>query len=335
MRFANSGYLILLLLVPLLAVFYVFVFRQKKKLMSIFGNPKLLEKLTDHEGIKRQKLKSFLLVLSALFLILALGGPQIGTKMTEVKRRGVDVMIAVDCSKSMVAEDMEPNRMEKAKRELLSLIEKLKGDRVGIIAFSGQAFLQCPLTLDYNAAKMFLGIIDTNLIPQPGTAVGSAVRLAIKSFSRKERKHKVLVILTDGEDHKSDPLGAAEEAKKEGVRIYTIGFGSPQGELIPLKDDKGNLTGYKKDKSGETVLSKLDEMLLQKIALNTGGKYYRSTGGEIELDRIYEEIAGMEKKELQSRLLSLYEDRFQYFIFIGIILLIIEFILPETIRSQL
>lgn len=334
MRFSNPGFLILLLLIPLLIAFYVFVFRQKKRMMSVFGSPKLLEKLFDPESTKRQKLKSLLLVLAGFFIILALCGPQIGTKMSEVKRHGVDILIAIDCSKSMLAEDMEPNRLEKAKRELTALIDRTQGDRVGIIAFAGQAFLQCPLTLDYNAAKMFLGIIDTNLIPQPGTAIGQAIRLAVKSFSQKERKYKVLVLLTDGEDHESNPLDAVDDAKKEGVRIYTVGFGNPQGELIPLKDEKGNLSGYQKDRKGETVLSKLDEMLLQKIALQTGGKYYHSTGGEIELDRIYEDISGMDKKELQSRLLSLYEDRFQYFVFIGILLLIAEFLIPETSRNR-
>ena len=329
MRFAYPGYLFLLFFVLFLAGFYIFVFRQKMKLLSIFGDLKLVEKLLNPEEIKQQKVKSFLLVLAFLFLVLGLSGPQFGAKMTEIKRHGVDVIIAIDCSASMLAEDMKPNRIEKAQRELVALIDRLESDRVGIIAFAGTAFLQCPLTLDYNAAKMFLNIIDTNLIPQPGTAIGSAIRLAIKSFPRMERKYKVLVLLTDGEDHKSDPLGAVNEAKKEGIRIFTIGFANPDGDLIPLRDAQGNLVDYKKDKQGQTVLSKMDAMLLQKIALETGGKYYHSTGGEIELDRIHEEISGMEKKELGSRLLSLYEDRFQYFIFIAIILLIVEFLLPE------
>lgn len=332
MRFRYLGYLVFLVLVPLLAGFYIFIFKQKKKLLSIFGELNLIQKLLNPNGIKKQKIKSCLLVVALFFLILGLSGPQIGSKMVEVKRRGIDIIIAIDCSSSMLAEDIKPNRLERAKYELSSLIDKLKADRVGIIAFAGTAFLQSPLTLDYNAAKMLLDIIDTNLIPHPGTAIGSAIRLAIKSFSQKEKKHKVLIILTDGEDHNSDPLSATDEAKKQGIKIYTIGFGSPDGEVIPIRDEAGNLVGYKKDKKGETVLSKLDEMLLQKIALQTGGRYYRSAAGEIELDRIYEDISGMEKKILQSKFQSLYEDRFQYFIFCGIILLIIEFVLPEITK---
>jgi Ca-activated chloride channel homolog len=330
MRFSNPIFLFLLILVPLMAGFYVYAFRQKRKLTDIFGNSELLGRITTPGVLKRQRLKAVLAVLALFFILLALAGPQLGTRMTEVKRRGVDVIIAIDCSRSMLAEDMKPDRMEKAKRELVSVIDKLNGDRVGIIAFAGQAFLQCPLTLDYSAAKMFLGIIDTNLIPQPGTAIGSAIRLAVKCFSQRERKYKVLILLTDGEDHDSDPEGAADEAKKEGIRIFTIGFGSPEGEIIPVKDENGNLSGYIKDKNNETVMSKLDETLLQKIALVTGGKYYLSTGGELEIDRIYDEISSMEKKELQSRLLNLYEDRFQYFLLLAIILLAAEFILTES-----
>lgn len=334
MKFSNSGYLILLVFVPVIAVFLINVFRHKKKLLSDFGVNSAMERLFDAGGVGKQKTKALLAVTALFFLVLALSGPQIGSKIVEVKRRGVDIIIAIDCSKSMLAEDIKPNRLERAKYELNSLIDKLQGDRVGIIAFAGTAFLQCPLTLDYNAAKMFMDVIDTDLIPQPGTAIGSSVKLAIESFARRERKYKALVLLTDGEDHKSNPLDAADEAKKEGVRIYTIGFGSPEGELIPERDSGGNVAGYKKNKNGEAVLSKLDELLLQKMALVTGGKYYRSTSGEIELDRIYEEISSMDKKMLQSRFQSLYEDRYQYFAFIALLLLIAEFVLPEVFRKN-
>jgi len=329
MRFNYSGYLVLLIFVPGLVLFYIYIFKQKKRLLSKFGDFVLVQKLINPDGLRRQKIKTLLLVASLFFIVIGLSGPQIGTRMIEIKRRGIDIIIAIDCSASMLAEDIKPNRMERAKYELSSFIDRLHGDRIGIIAFAGTAFLQCPLTLDYGAAKMFLNIIDTNLIPQPGTSIGSAIKLAMKSFEHKERKYKALIILTDGEDHDKNTPDIVDEAVKEGIRIYTIGFGNPEGELIPIRDNQGNLIGYKKDKKGEPVLSKLDEMLLQKIALVTGGKYYRSTSGEIELERIYDDISGMEKKLLQSKYQSLYEDRFQYFIFIAIILLIIEFILTE------
>jgi Ca-activated chloride channel family protein len=288
-----------------------------------------MEKLTASVNLQRRRLKMFLVVTSTIFLIVTLAGPQIGTKMVQVHRRGLDIIIAIDTSLSMQAQDIKPNRLKKAKMELTDFIDKLNGDRIGIIAFAGKAFLECPLTLDYNAAKMFLGMINKNTIPFSGTSIGDAIRLAIKSFSRKERKHKVLILLTDGEDHRSRPLDAATEAKKEGIRIYTIGIGTPDGEPIPIYDKNGNISDYKKDKKGATVMSKLDEMTLQNISLYTDGKYYHASASGIEVDRIYKDISGMEKKELKSRLYSQYEDRFQYFLLIAIVLLLWEMFLPD------
>ena len=188
--------------------------------------------------------------------------------------------------------------------------------------------------LNNTITKMFLNLIDSNLIPYPGTAIGKAIELAIKSFSQKERKYKVLILLSDGEDHNSNPLDAADEAKKEGIIIYTIGIGTPEGDVIPAKDENDNVVGYKKDKSQQTVMSKLDETTLQKIALVTGGKYYRSTSGELEIDRIYEEISSMEKKELKSLSFSQYEHRFKYFLLVAFLLLVTEFVLSERKRYE-
>ncbi|MCK5534764.1 VWA domain-containing protein [bacterium] len=328
MRFASPYSLYLLLIIPVLVFFYVFTFRQKKKALALFGNLKLVKNLTASVSKPRQIIKTILVVTGFFFLILALTGPQIGTKLVQVKRKGLDIIIAIDTSLSMTAEDIKPNRLAKAKMELESLIDQMEGDRIGIIAFAGNAFVQCPLTLDYRAAKMFLNLINTDLIPQPGTSIGEAIRLAIKSFSQKERKYKVLILLTDGEDYHSLPLKAGDQAKKEGIKIYTIGFGSPKGELIPLYDEKGDIISYKKDKKGAAVMSKLDEMTLGKIALNTGGKYYRATAGELEVEQLYKEISRLEKKELQSKFFSQYEDRFQYFLAICLILLFFELILP-------
>jgi Ca-activated chloride channel family protein len=246
-----------------------------------------------------------------------------------MKREGVDIVIALDCSHSMLAQDFKPSRLEKAKQEMNGLISRMRGDRVGLVAFAGVAFIQCPLTLDYSAAGMFLDIMDENLIPRPGTAVGDAIRTSIAAFNQKERKYKVLILLTDGEDHGSDPLKAAEEAAAEGIRIYTIGIGSVQGEPVPVKNKRGMVTGYKKDREGSVVVSKLDQTTLQKIALTTGGKYYHATSGEMELEKIYSEISKMEKKELEGKLMTQYEDRYQIFIFLAIVCLTIEFLLSE------
>jgi Ca-activated chloride channel family protein len=330
MRLADIDYLYaLIILIPVLLAFYWVVFRMKRKALRRFGNLELMKKLALSFSPRKQRWKVVLMLLAVFFLMFSLARPQLGTRMTLMKREGVDIVVAMDCSLSMLAEDFKPSRLEKAKQEVNGLISRLQGDRVGLVAFAGVAFIQCPLTLDYSAAQMFLDIMDVNLIPKPGTAIGEAIRTSIKAFNQKERKYKVLVLLTDGEDHDSDPLGAAEEAATEGIRIYTIGIGSVQGEPIPLKDVRGGVEGYKKDQEGTVVVSKLDETTLQKIALTTGGKYYHATSGEMELDKIYDEISKMEKKELEGKLMTQYEDRYQFFLLLAIVLLVIEFVLPE------
>ncbi len=334
MRIAQIDYIyVLLILLPLLLAFYWLVFRMKRRAMERFGNLTLMQKLALSFSPRKQKWKVALLLLGIFFLLFSLARPQLGTRLTLMKREGVDIVIAMDCSHSMMAEDFLPSRLEKAKQEVNGLISRMRGDRVGLVAFAGVAFIQCPLTLDYSAAGMFLDIMDVNLIPQPGTAIGDAIRTSIGAFNQKERKYKVLILLTDGEDHDSDPLGAAEETAAEGIKIYTIGIGSTQGEPIPLRNKRGEVTGYKKDKEDNVVVSKLDEMTLQKIALTTGGKYYHATSGEMELDKIYGDISKMERKELEGKLLTQYEDRYQYFLFVSILLLVVEFLLSER-RSK-
>jgi Ca-activated chloride channel family protein len=322
-------YLYLLWLIPILIAFYVMVFRWKKAALQRFGNLELIKKLTQSISRQRQVGKISLLLLAILFMILALAKPQIGTKLEEVKREGVDILIAIDVSLSMQAEDIKPNRLEKAKHMVSNLIDLLQGDRVGLIAFAGVPFVQCPLTLDYGAAKMFLEIMDTNLIPQPGTAIGAAIMKAMETFDQRERKHKVLILITDGEDHEGEPLKAAELAEKDGVVIHTVGIGSVQGVPIPLYNESGRNVGFKKDRDDQVVTSKLDEITLEKIALQTGGKYYRATGSESELRKLYDEISKMEKKELASLKFSQYEDRFQYLLIIALVLLVAEVFVSE------
>ncbi len=330
MRVAQIDFIyVLAVLIPLLLVFFWLIFRMKKRAMQRFGNLSLLQKLSLSFSPRKQRWKVALFVLAVFFLLFSLARPQLGTKLTLMKREGVDIVIAMDCSLSMLAEDFKPNRLEKAKQEVNGLIARMQGDRVGLVAFAGVAFVQCPLTIDYSAAQMFLDIMDVNLIPQAGTAVGDAIRTSIKAFNQKERKYKVLILLTDGEDHDSDPLKAAEEAAQEGIRIYTIGIGSSQGEPIPIRNERGEVTGFKKDREGNVVVSKLDETTLQKIALTTGGKYYHASSGEMELDKIYDDISKMEKKELEGKLMVQYEDRYQYFLFISIVLLVVEFMISE------
>ncbi|NIR47830.1 VWA domain-containing protein [candidate division KSB1 bacterium] len=334
LRFAQDGFFYFLLLVPVLILFYYFIFKWKTRALQRFGNLDLINKLSESTSRSRQIIKATLVVLGILFMILALARPQLGTELEEVKREGVDIFVALDVSMSMLAEDIKPNRLAKAKHEISSFIDLLRGDRIGLIAFAGEAFIQCPLTLDYGAAKTFLDIMDPKLIPEPGTNLRSAIELAMKSFETQERKYKVLVLITDGEDHGKDVLKVAEAADKEGLVIYTVGIGSPSGVPIPLYDDRGQKTGFKKDRRGEVILTKLDASTLEKIALTTNGMYYQSTTGETKLESIYEEVAKMEKKELASMKFSQYEDRFQWILIVSIIMLMLEPMISERRKMR-
>ncbi len=302
--------------------------------MKLFASSELVQKLSRSVSRKRQIWKVILILVVMFLLILSLARPQLGSNLSTFKREGQDIIVALDVSVSMLAEDIKPNRLEKAKHEISSLIDKLQGDRIGLIAFSGKAFVQCPLTLDYGAAKMFLDMMEPELIPVPGTALSEAINKAITSFVEKERKYKVLILITDGEGHIGEPVETAKAASKEGVVIYCVGIGSSQGVPIPLSDERGNRIGFKKDRNGEVVMTKLDELTLEKIALETAGKYFRASTGEVELEKIYNDLADMEKKELASQQFSQYEDRFQGLVGLAIFFLVLEVLIPERRRER-
>lgn len=329
LRFAHPEYFNLYWLIPLLGILLIWAFRYKRRLLQRLGDEELITRLTDSVSRRKQILKPVLVLLALSFLILALADPQIGTRLQEVKREGIDIFVAIDVSKSMLAEDVAPNRLERAKHEVDNFIDYLQGDRIGLIAFAGLAFVQCPLTLDYSAARLFLDEIDIGTVPQPGTAIAEAIKTARRSFVKQELKHKVLILITDGEDHEGQPTEEAEEAAKEGVVIYTIGIGSPQGAPIPEYDRYGNRIGYKKDRQGRIVTTKLDVETLQQIAYKTGGEFYIAGPGNKELSDILTEISRMEKKELASREFTQFEDRFQIFLFLGLIVLIVETLMSE------
>jgi Ca-activated chloride channel family protein len=326
---------LLIILVPVLIFAEYYSEKHRREFLNSLFSRENAEKLLTGYNIRLIELKKVMKTLGLLFLIFALAGPRFGAKMMTVKKQGVDVIIAVDVSRSMLAPDIQPSRLEKAKQELQLLIDKLSGNRIGIIAFAGKPFLQCPLTMDTAACKIFMDSLTTDLIPVPGTAIGDAIDLAVKNFVKEERKYKALILLTDGEDHETDPLSAAASAGKEGVRIYTIGFGTAQGDLIPEKDDAtGAVTGYRKDKKGNTVMTKLDEQTLQKIADSTDGKYYRATDGEIEVSRIAEDISGMETRQISSKKYERFEEKFYYFLFIGLVLILVETFLPDGMGAN-
>lgn len=334
MRFGSAEYLHLLWLIPLLAGFFTLVRHRRRVRLERFAGHELLGRLARTAGGERMVIRYALFLLALTFIILAAARPMWGTRVNEVARRGVDVIIAMDTSLSMDAEDIKPSRLRKAKLEMTGLVDRLRGDRVGLVAFAGSAFVQCPLTLDHSAAKMFLDIMDTGLIPRPGTALSLAISTSMEAFRSRERKYKVLVLLTDGEDHEGDPVAVARAAAEEGVVIHTVGIGSPSGEPIPMRDERGKITGYKKDRQGEVVTSRLDEETLRAIAHATGGLYVRATQGEVELDTLVAEISGMEKRELQSKLHAGLEERFQYPLALALLLLITWLAIPDLGRRR-
>jgi len=329
MRFENPYLLFFLILIPATAAVYFYAFLLRKKALDKFGQGSLLDKLST-ASVARKKAKAALTVLALFFVVIALARPQFGTKLVEIKRRGSDIVLAVDVSLSMLAEDVKPNRIERSKLLLSGLLQQLEGNKVGIVAFAGTAFWQCPLTLDITAANLFLQQMNTNLIPVQGTVIGDAIRLAVKGLSKTSEKSKSIVILTDGEDHKSDPLGAAEEAAKAKIKIFAVGIGSKNGEPIPVKDESAKFIGYKKDKNGNIVMSKMDIGVLEKIAEITGGQYFDASSAQTDIGGLVNAIRGLEKSKLSANLNRQYEEKYQYFLFLALLLLIIEYFIPET-----
>jgi Ca-activated chloride channel homolog len=334
MRFAEPTYFFLLIAVVLLGVYVFWAIGRKKKLLNLFGDLPLLLKNAPYISFARQRTKAVLVLVGLAFVCVALARLQFGTHLEKLKREGIDVIVAVDLSNSMLARDMKPNRLEKAKQELRSIIDRLQGDRIGLVAFAGEAFIQCPLTMDYAAARLLLSIMDQNTVSVQGTSLSSAIESARQAFAQQEKKHKVLVLLTDGEDHEGNAIEAAKEARQDGVRIYTVGIGNPVGDPIPVMDRQGNQVGFKKDRNGEVIVSKLDEVTLEKIALETGGKYYSATSGELELDKIFDEISSMEKKELEGTLVTRYDDRYQWPLLMAILLITAEFFISERKKPR-
>ncbi|MBI1804255.1 MAG: VWA domain-containing protein [Ignavibacteriae bacterium] len=327
-RFAHIEYLYALALLPVLVVLFLWVLRLRKRALQSFGNPSMLHRLMPMESGSKRTIKFLLLVSAIAFLTLGIANPQIGTKMEEVKRAGVDIMIALDVSNSMKAEDIKPNRLENAKQEISHMLDKLQSDRIGIIVFGGDSYLQLPLTADYSAAWLILSTVDVDVVPVPGTAIGSAIRLAMKSFVAGEQKHKVIILITDGENHEDDAIAAAKEAHEDGTIIHTIGMGSPDGAPIPIYQNNIQV-GYRKDADGNVVVTKLDEQSLLQIAEAGGGKFIRATNQQSELDAVLKEIESMEKKEFGAKVFTEYEDRFQYFLAAALLLIVAEFYISE------
>lgn len=328
-RFAHPEWLWLLLAVPLCAALLWWAERRRRTAAQAFVAGELIEIMADTHSALKIKWKRALWLVAMTLGVVGLAGPQVGTRLEEVKREGIDIFIGLDVSASMLCEDVRPSRLESAKHEILQFVNGLKGDRVGLVAFAGSAVIHCPLTTDYGAAKLLVKVMSPDLLPEPGTALADAIDAARRSFRREEGKSKVLVLVTDGEDHEEKAVEAAEDAAKEGIRIYTVGLGTPLGAPIPLYDSRGNRAGFRKDKNGEVILTRLNDVLLQRIAEAGGGQYLRGTQGGEELEAVWSDISSMEKKELGAKQFAAFEHRFQYLVLPALILLVIEFFLSE------
>ncbi len=332
-RFQNPDFLYLLLLLPVIVFLWILNFLRKKKALQRLGDPALISKLMPEFSWIRPALKFLFFIMAFSCVVIILARPQFGSKLEEVKKEGVEVIIALDVSNSMLAEDIQPNRLTRAKQALTRLIDNLDNDKIGLIVFAGDAYTQIPITTDYISAKMFLSAINPDMVPKQGTAIGSAINLGMRSFSPGEGISKAMIIITDGENHEDDPVSAASEASKAGIIIHTIGIGSSEGVPVPLTIN--GKKDYLKDEDGNTVISKLDEEILKKIAIATGGNYVRASNTNIGLDEIFGEIKKMKKQDLESKMYTEYNDQFQIFAVFALFFLLLEFIIMERKNRKL
>lgn len=324
----NTYFLYALTLIPVFIIIYWLYNRWRKKALVAYGDISIIQQLIPDVSNAKRMGKFILYMLAFALLIIGIVNPQVGTKLEEVKRKGADLMICLDVSNSMKAEDFQPNRLGKAKQAISKLVDKLEGDRIGIIVFGGVAYVQLPITTDYSAAKLFLESINTDMIPTQGTAIGAAIDLAIESFGKDEGKNKAIVIITDGENHEDDAIKAAENAAEKNIAIHTIGMGSADGAPIPVY--KNNVReSFRKDNEGNTVITKLDEQTLMEISGAGNGIYVRASNSDTGLNKVLDAISKLEKKQFESKMYSDYEDRFQWFVAAALMLLLIELFLTE------
>ena len=332
-RFAHIEYLYLLILIPVLALVFGIIFNQRKKALKRFGNLDVIGSLMPSLSFSRPVLKSVLVLMVLGSLIVGIARPQFGSKLREIKREGVEIIIALDVSNSMMAEDIQPNRLERAKQAIARMVDRLINDKIGLIVFAGDAYTQIPITTDYVSAKLFLNTISTDIVPKQGTAIGSAIELGMKSFTQQEETSKALIIITDGENHEGDAIESARAAIEKGIKVHTIGIGLPQGAPIPVHS--GGQKTYRQDNQGKTVISKLDETMLRSIAAAGEGVYIRSTDTRVGLDKLFDEINKVEKQEMESKIYSDYDERVQYIFGIGLFILLLDFIVLERKNRML
>ena len=326
--FASYRFLWLLLLVPLIPALYAVALAFRKRRIRRFGDPKMVALLMPHYSRAKGWVRIILFTLAFFFFVIGLSRPQIGAKLSERQTKGAEIMICLDVSNSMLAQDYTPCRLERAKLAISSLVDKLHDDRIGLIIFAGSSFVQLPVTTDYVSAKMFLSSIDAGSVPAQGTAIGDAIHTAMKSFSAQSEKSRVIILISDGENHEDDAVAAAKEAAQAGIRIYTVGVGSAAGQPIPVD---GELL---RDKDGNIVVTHLDEKTLRQIAEAGGGAYIQAGNEEFGLNPIINDIRAMEGELFSSVVFEEYDEQYMYFFAIALILLVIEMLVGERKNAR-
>ncbi len=316
-------------ILPILWVAYFLVMGWKRRAQNRFAHVGLMEKLSPHRSKFKPAFKLLMLSLGISFLILGLVNPKIGTQLETVKREGVDIVFAIDVSKSMLAEDIAPNRLEKSKRLVSAIINQLASDRIGIISYAAQAIPQLPITTDYGAAKMFLQALNTNMLSSQGTALDAALDLSGTYFDDEDQTNRVVFLISDGEDHSEEGASAAQRAANMGIRIFTFGVGTDEGAPIPIKRN-GVVESYKKDMKGETVITKRNPVILLEIAEAADGEYVDGNDTQVVVDFVAETLKNMDKKEFEAKKFVSYKDQFQAFLFAGFLLILLEMFLFET-----
>ena len=333
-QFARPDFFpIILIAILVTGIFFFGALRWRRYLMRTFADKHLLAGIAPTMSVRRRNVKLCMAVAAGVLALIALARPQWGFEWEEVKRSGLDMLIAVDVSKSMLAKDMKPNRLERSKFAIKDLVKRLNGDRIGLVAFAGTSFLQCPLTIDYNGFLLALDDLAIGTIPRGSTSISSAIYKAMQVMQAPDKKYKALIIITDGEDLEGDALRIAREAAEKGIRIYCVGVGTTDGELIQVGAANGERV-YLEDRGGNVVKTRLNEDLLKQLALSTGGSYVRATQADFGLVRLYDEsISKLEKRDIDSKMRKHYHERFQYFLSLALLLLLVEPLIPERRRA--
>ncbi len=324
-RFAHPNYLYLLLTIPVIAALMIYFSHRRRSALNRFGSSSLVSHLMPAYSSTRIRLKHWILLIAFTLQVFVMAGPQFGAKLETSKRNGIEIMVALDVSNSMNAQDIQPSRLEMAKMAVSRLVDKLGNDRIGLIVFAGQAYVQLPITSDYPSAKMFLSSISTGMVPTQGTAIGAAINTCVRSFSDSQDINRAIIVITDGENHEDDAVSAAKAAAEQGIKVYTVGMGTTKGAPVPVS--AGNMREFIKDRDGNVAITKIDESMLAQIAVAGGGAYVPANNIRNGINALLEELNSIEKTEFEAKVYTAYNDRFQYIEAIVLILLVIDLLI--------